>query len=81
MERLGEIENHVGREAFQFFHDAHHVVENRQRVHFVPQALQARQHVGFGRLVLFFLQRLRREGTGSRGSAISDIEKHQDLHD
>ena len=79
MERFGEIENHLRREVLQLFHHARHVVEDRQRVHFVPQALQAGQHIGFGGLVLFFLERLRGVCT-SRRLAISNIEEDQDLH-
>ena len=66
MEGLGEIEDHVRREGLQLFDDAGHVVEDGQRFHFVPQALQARQHVGFGRLVFLFLEALREKTSRPR---------------
>ena len=61
MERLGEVEHHFGRESLQLLHDANHVIEDRHGFHLVPQPLQARQHIGFSRLVLFFLQLSRRK--------------------
>ncbi len=72
VEGLGEIEHHLRRETLQLFHNARHVVEHRQHLHFVPQALQASQYIGFGGLAFFFLQLLGREAFG-RG-AVSHVE-------
>jgi len=78
MEGFGQVENDIRRAGLELLDNRRDIVEHRQRFHLVSQLLQAVEHTGLGRLVLF-AQRLRSKLLFRIGS-LGDIEQNQNLH-
>ena len=78
MEGFGQVEDDIRRARLELLDDRRDVIENRQRFHLMPQALETIEHARFGGL-LMFPQRLGRKLLFRIGS-LRDIEQNQNLH-